>query len=177
MLSMTLTDYLIDIALIAVVLRNIRESRFGLHAVLLPLGLLGFAASHYLTSLPTAGHDVALYVVLAAVGATVGALSGLTTHLRINDDGELLARAGVAAASLWVLGMGARMAFSLYANGFGQDAVTRFSIDHAITGAGAWTAALIFMAAGQVVVKLAVQLVRGQQLLHQVPAPRTVAAA
>jgi len=173
---MTFTDYLIDVALIAVVLRNIRESRFGLHAVLLPLGLLGFAASHYLKSTPTSGHDVELYVALTAVGAVVGALSGATTFLRIDDDGSLLARAGVAAAGLWVLGMGARMAFSIYANGVGGDAVARFSVAHEITGAGAWTTALILMAAGQVVVKLAVQLARGQRLLHQVPAPAPRAA-
>lgn len=168
---MTSTDWIIDIALIAVVLRTIREAEFGVRSLLLPLGLLGFAASHYLTDLPTVGHDVELYVALTAVGVAFGALSGLTTHMRVGDDGSVLARAGLYAAGFWVAGMGARMAFSIYANGFGSDAITRFSAAHQITGGDAWTTALILMAAGQVIVKLAVQLGRGQLLLHQVPAP------
>lgn len=173
---MTSTDWIIDIALIAVVLRTIRESEFGLRSVLLPLGLLGFAASHYLTDLPSVGHDVELYVALTAVGVAFGALSGLTTRMRVGDDGTLLAQAGLAAAAFWVAGMGARMAFSIYANGFGSDAVRHFSIAHQITGGDAWTTALILMAAGQVIVKLAVQIARGARLMHQVPAPTARAA-
>ncbi len=176
---MTTTDYLIDIGLILVVLKTMREGHFGLRSVLLPIGLLTFAVSHYLTSLPTSGHDLELYAALTAVGVTVGTLSGLATHLRLGDDSLLLARTGIVAAALWVLGMGARMAFSLYANGSGADAVIHFSIVHEITGAGAWTAALILMAAGQVIAKFGVQFIRGHHLMHQVPvaALRPVTAA
>jgi hypothetical protein len=51
---MTTTDYLIDIALLLVVFRQIREGRIDARFVLIPLGIVGFVAQSYLRSIPTA---------------------------------------------------------------------------------------------------------------------------
>jgi hypothetical protein len=46
-----------------------------------------------------------------AAGAAMGAIGGLATRLRLGADGRPLGRAGVLAASMWIGGVGARLAF------------------------------------------------------------------
>jgi hypothetical protein len=171
MRGMTSTDYIIDALLILTIFRQLRERRFDLHSLLLPVGLLAFACAHYMTAVPTAGNDVALYVLLGGAGAVLGAICGLSARMRVHDDGHVLARAGRITVIAWVLGMGSRLAFGVYANGSGAHEIAHFSIAHSITGAAAWTTALLLMAVAQVLAKLGVQLVRGRALMQRVPAP------
>ena len=65
-------------------------------------------------------------------------------------DGTAFAKAGLTAAVLWVLGIGARMAFSLWLSNGGRPAVERFSTLHHITSGEAWVAAFILMALAEV---------------------------
>ncbi len=158
---MTTTDYLIDIALIAIVGLQVRPRRMDLRSLALPVVATLAAASYYLTAVPTAGHDVALYLVLGTVGGLLGAACALTTRVWRPDAGPAFARAGGIAAVLWVVGVGSRLAFSEYTTHGGGPAVARFSLTHHITGSAAWVTALLLMAVAEVVVRLVVLRVRG----------------
>ena len=74
------------------------------------------------------------------------AIGGLATHLRLGADGRPRGRAGWLAASMWVGGIGARLAFAVAADNGAGPAIARFSIAHHITGSAAWVAALVMMA-------------------------------
>jgi hypothetical protein len=161
---MTLTDYTIDIALIAVVFLQIRGRRLSVRWLVLPIGLVTWAATSYLHGIPTAGNDLLLVVICTGAGVTLGLLSGLFTSVRRDADGHPFAKAGLAAAVLWVLGVGTRLAFQLYSSHGGQAAIGRFSTTHAITNSEAWVAALILMAMGEALARTAVLGLRAYKL-------------
>jgi hypothetical protein len=158
---MTFTDYLIDIALIAVVLLQIRGRRLNFLSLVLPIGIVVYAATQYLHGIPTGGNDLALVGVGVTAGTALGVLTGLFTSVRRNASGHAYAQAGAVAAILWLVGVGARFAFQLYVTNGGARAVERFSAHHAITSSAAWTAALILMAFGEVIARTAILGLRG----------------
>jgi hypothetical protein len=157
---MTLSDYLIDIALIAVVLLQVRGRRLTTRSMLLPILLVGWAAHSYVHSIPTAGNDLILVIGCTVVGATLGGLCALATSLKLDADGFVVAKAGFVAAALWILGVGARFAFQLYASHGGGPALERFSTSHDITSPAAWTAALVLMAIGEVLLRTGIIALR-----------------
>jgi hypothetical protein len=174
---MNATDYLVNAVLVLLVLRQIRETRLSWQILLLPVLIVVGVACYYLRSVPTAGNDILLDLTLAAVGATLGGLCALATHLRRGADGVPLSRAGWIAAILWVLGVGARMGFA-YATTHGSGpALVRFSAAHSITSIDAWVAALIMMALAEVLTRLAVLWMRSRRLPSAgAPAARARAA-
>ena len=99
-----------------------------------------------------------------AVGAAMGAIGGLATRLRLGADGRPLGRAGILAASMWIGGVGARLAFAVAAGNGAGPAIARFSVAHQITGSAAWVAALVMMALADVLTRLVVIYLRGRQL-------------
>jgi hypothetical protein len=135
---MTLTDYIVDLALIAVVIRQMRTRELSLRSMILPIWLVAIAAFSYLRPVPVSAHNVVLVGILVAAGGALGVLSGMATRVWRTSDGALFARAGLLAAFFWVAGMTARFAFAVYATHWGQGAVTQFSIEHGITGAHIW---------------------------------------
>jgi hypothetical protein len=153
---MTFTDYVIDIALIAVVLLQIRNRRLTLRSILLPVALVAWAAATYLKGIPTGGNDLLLIGGTAAVGIALGALCGVFTTVASGPDGHPYAKARTTAAILWVLGVGARFAFQLYSSHGGAAAIGRFSVAHSITSSEAWVAALLLMAIGEALTRTAV---------------------
>ncbi|HWD56491.1 MAG TPA: hypothetical protein VG346_15310 [Acidimicrobiales bacterium] len=153
---MTTSDYLIDITLISLVLIQIRARKLSVKALLLPLGLVSYVAYEYLRGVPTAHNDLFLVVGAAVVGATLGGLAGSFTSVRRADDGSVWAKAGLAAAALWILGTGGRLAFQLYASHGGGASIAHFSASHGITSATAWTAALILMALSEATMRTTV---------------------
>ena len=157
---MNLTDYLVDSALILLVLRQIKEKRMDLHFVLLPLILVGIAAHSYLHSIPTAGNDLVLIVALGAIGTAFGLISGVATRVRSDGGTHALARAGIVSAGVWIVSMSMRMAFQIYANHGGRDNVARFSLHHDITSGTAWTAALVIMAVAEVLTRTGTLVIR-----------------
>ena len=165
---MTLTDWFIDIALVALVLRQIRPRAVDLRYVLVPLVLVGWAAVSYLRTIPTTGNNLVLVGTLMALGAVLGLLSGAFTTVRAGD-GVAMARSGVVACALWVLGVGCRLGFQLYATHGGGPAIERFGVQHAITTDTAWTAALILMALAEVVLRLGVIVARAHRVAAGVP--------
>jgi len=160
----TITMYVINAILVLMVIRQIREHPLDLRSLAVPVLAVGAAAVLFLRSVPVSGNDIVLELACVAAGATMGALGGLTTKLRRGSDGRALGRAGWLAASLWIAGVGARMAFAIAAASGEGPAIARFSMAHQITGQAAWVAALIMMALADVLTRLVVIYVRGRRL-------------
>ncbi|MCZ0983318.1 hypothetical protein O1L60_41480 [Streptomyces diastatochromogenes] len=164
---MTTTDWITDLALLLVVFRQLRESRLDRTSYLIPLGIVAFVAYRYLDTVPTDGNDLVLIAALVAFGTVLGIAAGVCTRIR-SHGGQLYIKAGVAAAGLWVLGMGTRMAFQLWVgHGGGADDVARFSAVHRITSEQAWVAAFVLMALAEVVTRLVTIYVRGRMVTRE----------
>lgn len=89
-------------------------------------------------------------------GAAMGAFVGWFTSVRAGADRVALVKAGYAAAAIWIVGVGARMAFA-YASTHGEGhTIAQFSRSVSITGGSAWTAALVMMALATVLARLGV---------------------
>ena len=129
-----ITMYLINASLIFLVIRQIREHPLDARSLMAPVLAVGCAAVMFLHSVPAGGSDLVLEAACVAAGAVMGALGGLTTRLRLGADGRPLGRAGVLAASMWVGGVGARLAFAVAATNGAGPAIARFSVTHHITG-------------------------------------------
>ena len=157
---MSVTDYVIDILLILVIFRQVRPHQVTPRAALLPLTLLVAAGAVYLRPFTLGGNDLALILILAAAGIVLGAISGLADRSWRDEQGRLLFQAGAISVIVWVIGMGFRFGFAYYAYHGGGPAVARFSHRHDLTGADIWTTALVFMAFGQVLARLAVLQIR-----------------
>lgn len=176
---MTLTDYIVNIALIGLVVLQIRGRALTVRNLALPVVLSAWAASQYLKAIPTAGNDLVLELGLAGLGIALGAAAALTSHISARPDGVAVARAGAAAAALWVGGVGARLVFVLWVQHGGEAAVARFSAHHDITTGAAWAAALVLMGILEAVSRTALVYVRALRSGAHVPVrvPATVAAA
>lgn len=171
---MNATGYIINAILVLLVLRQIRETRLDLLSLVLPVVLVAGAAAYYLRSVPAAGNDIALDLTLGAAGAALGIGCAMATRMRRGADGVALARAGALAAVLWIVGIGARMAFAFASDHGAGPAIGRFSAAHAITGADAWVAALVIMALSEVIARLIVMRLRARRLpaaAHGIAAP------
>ncbi|MZD08746.1 hypothetical protein GTW43_27240 [Streptomyces sp. SID5785] len=160
---MTSTEWITDIALLLVVFRQLREGRLDLKTFLIPLGIVAFVASQYLDSVPTGGNDLVLIGSLVAVGAVLGIAGGVYTRIRVSGK-HLLIKAGAVSATLWVVGMGARMGFQLWTEHGGASHVARFSVTHHITSDQAWVAAFVLMALTEVVTRLATIYLRSRMV-------------
>ncbi|HEX4175712.1 MAG TPA: hypothetical protein VHY81_07330 [Acidimicrobiales bacterium] len=152
---MTFTDCLIDISLIALVLVQVKSRRLTVKALLIPIGIVAYVAFNFLKGIPTAHNDLFLVIGAIAIGGTLGGLAGKFTTVTRRAEG-VFAKAGLAAAALWILGTGGRLAFQVWATHGGGPAIAHFSATHGITSATAWTAALILMALSEVVVRTGV---------------------
>lgn len=168
---MSTSDYLIDSALVLLVLLQLKEQPVTRRLLLRPFIFLGIALATYLTAVPTAGNDLPLVAVFALVGGTIGVASGLTTIMRRRDDGVVTTRTGWASAALWVLGMGSRFAFVLWLTHSGAGDIRTFSADHAITSAEAWTVGLLAMAVAEVTGRTLVMALRSRGLAAGGAAP------
>lgn len=156
---MTTTDWILDIALVLVVFRQLRWSRIDVTFLVVPIAIVSFVAYKYLDPIPTGGNDLLLIGAFAAIGTVLGVAGGATTRLRING-GHAYVRAGLAAASLWVLGMGARLGFAVWIEHSGGPTIARFSEQHNITSVQAWVSAMILMVLCEVGTRIATILIR-----------------
>ena len=66
--TMSTTDYLLNGALVALVLLQVRGRRLTTWMLLRPIGIVAVIASFYLHGIPTQGNDL----VLVVIGATAG---------------------------------------------------------------------------------------------------------
>lgn len=162
--GMNANMYVINAILVLMVVRQIREHQLDLRALVVPVLAVGAAAVLFLHAVPGGGNDIALELLGVSAGAAMGAVGGLATRLRRGADGRPLGRAGALAASMWIGGVGARMAFAFAAAHGAGPAIARFSITHHITGSAAWVAALVMMALADVLTRLVVVHLRGRRL-------------
>ena len=160
---MTIYDYLLNAALLLVVVRQIRGRRLSGAALYLPLAISAYAAYEYLNTIPTAGNDLVVVVLGAGAGLLLGVLCGVFTLVYPDRDGIPYARATGVAAALWVLGIGSRLAFSLWAEHGGGPALAHFSFVHSLTTA-AWVTGFVLMAIVEAATRSAVLFVRARRL-------------
>jgi len=161
---MNINVYVINAILILLVLRQVREHPLDLRSLGVPVLAVGIAAVLFLHSVPLGGRDIALELACVSAGALMGAIGGLTTHLRLDADGRPLGRAGWIAAGMWVGGVGARLAFAVAVSYGAGPAIKSFSLANHITGSAAWVAALIMMAMADVLSRLVIIYLRGRRL-------------
>ena len=167
---MNINMYVINAILILMVIRQVREHPLDLRSLAVPVLAVGCAAVLFLHSVPGGGNDIVLELTCVLAGAVMGAVGGLATRLRLGADGRPLGRAGWLAASMWVGGVGARLAFAVAASNGAGPAIARFSIAHHITGSAAWVAALVMMALADVLTRLVIIYLRGRRLAARRPA-------
>jgi hypothetical protein len=166
---MTTTDWLIDIVLVLVVLRQLREGRIDIKFIAIPAAIVYFTAKSYLHGIPTGGNDLVLIGVALGLGIALGIAGGLTTHVRA-ADGHAFVKAGPTAAAIWVLSMTARLGFIIWCtHGSGPATLGHFSATNHITGANVWQTALVLLALSEVVVRLGIIVVRGYVLTTAAP--------
>ena len=161
---MNINMYVINAILILMVVRQIREHPLDLRSMAAPVIAVAAAAVLFLHSVPLGGNDIALEAACVLAGAGMGAVGGFATRLRLDAGGRPLGRAGWLAASMWVGGVGARLAFAVAATYGAGPAIARFSVAHHITGSAAWIAALVMMALADVLTRLVVIYLRGHRL-------------
>jgi hypothetical protein len=158
---MTTTDWIIDIVLILIVVRQLRQAKLTRRFVIIPAAIVAYVAHSYLHGLPSGGNDLALVAVFTATGAILGLLGGLLTRVW-SRDGSAYVQAGPAAAGLWVASMTARLGFIIWiTHPSGEAAITRFSIAHGIHDASTWQTALVLLALAEVIVRIGLIVVRG----------------
>ena len=162
---MSTTDYVVDILLILVIFRQVRPRELTARSAILPIAIMAYAGAHYLRGFSVGGNDVLLISVFTVAGIALGTWSGLASRVWA-DGATVLAQAGAIAVATWILGMGFRFAFALYANSTGGDrAIGRFSIHHSITSGQVWTTALVLMAFGEVIARVGSMQWRRTQLV------------
>src|ERR1700744_2591742 len=166
---MSTSDYLIDSALVLLVLLQIKERELTPMQLIRPVVILGIAIVSYLHGIPTAGNDLVLVGVLALVGGLIGVASGATVIFRRADDGRIWFRAAWLSAFFWVLGMGSRFAFAYWSSHGGSGTVGTFSAHPAMSSGEAWTVALLAMAAFEVLGRTAVLAIRRRELSNPAP--------
>jgi hypothetical protein len=159
---MTTFEYALNIALVGLVVLQIRGIRLTKAALLLPVVMTGWAASQILHAVPTAGNDLQLEAIFALAGASLGVAAGLMTTVR-RDGAAAVAKAGAVAAVLWVLGIGARVGFSVWVQNGGAGEVLQFSVAHHITGGPAWGTSLVLMALAEVISRTGVLYVKARR--------------
>jgi len=160
---MTIPEYLLNAALVLVVVRQVRGKRLAGAALYVPLGICAYVALNYLRTIPTGGNDLVLVTVGPLAGLTLGTVCGLTTLVYRGADGIPFARATGIAAALWIVGVGARIGFSLYAQHGGGASITQFSVAHTLS-MDAWVAGFVLMAIGEALSRTAVLVLRGRRL-------------
>ena len=135
----------------------------------MPLGIVGYVAYTYLRGVPTAGNDLVLVAGCAALGATLGALSGRFTSVYAAAMGSHCQGRPDRRRALDARHRGVDWpSSSTPATAVGA-AIEHFSVAHSITSAAAWTAALILMASSEAVSRTGILAWRANAVRRQAP--------
>lgn len=160
---MNLTEWILNLGILAIMLSQLGVHVASRRRLVLPLVIVAIVAINFLPGTPTAGNDVAFEVSGVVAGIILGALAGVAIRVSTNGAGQVVLTAGWAYAVIWVVVVGGRMLFALWATGPGSHAVAAFSMSHAITGA-AWTSFFVLMALAMIATRTALILLAKQRL-------------
>ncbi len=160
---MTLVQWIIDISLVFIVIRQIQTTKIDWLFIAVPAAIVALTSWYYIEGFEITGANLTVLSICAAIGIITGVAGGLVTKVWY-EGGESYAKAGLAAASIWVVSMGARLAFIIWATHGGEQALTNFSIDHGITSASVYQTSLVVLALLEVVLRFAIILYRGWKL-------------
>jgi hypothetical protein len=156
----SLTQYALNAGLLVFVLAtNLGTHGLTWRRLAVPLVLVGVAGVAFLRDVPTLGNDATLEAVGAGSGVVLGLLAGGLVSVRRDRD-RVVTIAGAAYALLWTVVIGGRVAFAYGADHWFSQQIVRFSYEHRITGADAWTAAFVLMALAMVTTRVLVTGVR-----------------
>lgn len=169
---MTFSIWAFDFLFIALVVLQIRERPLTLVQILLPVVLVIWASIAFVHTIPTETNSRIVLGLALLVGAALGAAIGICTKVRM-VSGRVVTRAGVLAASLWIIVMGLRLVFQLWATGAGQEVLGRFDYENGISN-DVWPAALVLMAGATVVLRIVVLVARTRRLKRTAAAPARV---
>lgn len=127
--------------------------------VVMPLAVTAVFAYAFLRDMPTTGHDVAFEVLGGLAGVALGVAAAALVRVRA-VDGRVITTAGAGFAALWIAVVGGRIAFAYGATSVFPTAIARFSRDHEITSAAAWTAMFVLMGLAMIASRTLVTVAR-----------------
>ena len=151
---MTTLDYLLGLAALALVLWNMRRHELTNRSLRRPAIIAAAICVAFLHGVPTAGADAVLVALGILTGIACGAVSALATRLEGDSaGGPIFATGTPLAVGVTAFAFAGRMAFAVAAtNGLGAS-IARFSSEVGIHSQQAWVAALVLMAAADLVVR------------------------
>jgi hypothetical protein len=165
------TDALVSIALMLLVVRQLRGRRLTLLSLLWPVLLVAWAGVEYLGAVPPYVSDRALVAGLGVLGAGLGLACGWLTRVEARA-GVVVARASWLAAGAWVSGMGGRLAFGLLALHGGERIIADASVRLDLHAASTWSTGLITMALAEVLARTGVLAARHRAVTRRIAAER-----
>lgn len=168
---MDVSDALVSIALILLVVRQLRGRRLTLLSLMWPVLLVAWAGVEYFGAVPPYASDRALVAGLGALGAALGVTCGLLTRVEARA-GVVVARASWLAAAAWIAGMAGRLAFGLLALHGGARIIADASVRLDLHAAGTWSTALITMALAEVVARTGVLVARHRAVTRRIATER-----
>lgn len=151
---MSTLDYILALAALGLVLWNLRRHPLTDRRLRRPLIIAAIVCIAFLHGVPTAGADGALVALGILAGIACGAVSGLATRIERDErSGAIIATGTPLAVAVTAFAFAGRLGFAVAAaNGLGP-AIGRFSHSVGIHSAQAWIAALVLMAAADLVVR------------------------
>ena len=159
---MTTFEYALNFALVGLVVLQARGITLTKAALLVPVVMTAWAATQVLHTVPTGGNDLLLEVCFTAAGLMLGGLAGVLTSVR-RVGSAAVAKAGLVAGALWVAGVGARIAFSVWVQNGGAPVVREFSRLHDIAGGSAWGTGFVLMALTEVMSRTGMLYVKARR--------------
>lgn len=165
---MSLEDDMISALLMVSIVRQLRGRHLTWFGLAWPIGLVAYAGMKYASGITDTGNNVALVIICAAMGTVLGLTCGRLSKV-YSENGRVTVKATGVAAVLWIIGVGTRLAFGLYAEHGGAATIIRFSEWAHVSGFATWTVALLLMSLLEVLGR-SIQLVRRmlatQRTLH-----------
>jgi len=163
---MTVGELLLNLGVLVFVLvsglgtRPLTRRRFRL-----PIAIVVAVGFIFLRTVPTAGNDVTLEVILGSLGIAFGACAGALMAVRRDPaNGSVVTKAAAAYAALWIAVIGGRILFAYGSDHWFARQIATFSRQHAITGSAPWTAAFVIMAMAMVTARVAVTGIKAARI-------------
>jgi hypothetical protein len=154
-MHMDRSGYLINLLLVASVLRQLRGRHLTWLGLSWPIAAVVWAAITYLRGFPAGGNNTALVVAGVIAGVVLGALCGWLSRVYSDSESRVIVRATGLAALMWTVGTGSRLAFEFFAEHGGYPQIEAFDRAHQIAGTRTWATCLILMALAEVLARTA----------------------